>query len=482
MDYFVSLLQSVGLVKPDPPPVFPGAVRRRDNSNNGGKTELTDYYWVPPMPNERYADAYPLSSEIHILGQGSFGTVRLVKLKTDTNRPPIEYACKTIPKTKTKDGTDYVNRTILQEEVYNICRCQGHQNIVKLLDVFEDKRNVHLIMEVCKGGELYSKVLEAKRKRQKVYRENRNNNNDGGDGGSGNAIEASGGLDEGVAVKIVYQILSAICYCQDRFVVHRDLKASNFLFKSKEPAGSLGGTYSLSLRWIVRIIDFGLSKYVPPPSLLRTADAAASSDNDDNDQNDDTPAAGATAAAAKSTEKTVETTTSVDSSSHDDDLCTNDCGYMTSEVGTPYYTAPEVLTQDEYNSKCDCWSVGAIAYLLLSGELPVLGKDERETVKMLMDMNLTVKFDTSPTGVWRDDGPISSHAREFCQALLQKDPKSRPTAREALHFKWMTQHHGVPREAPTPVLIKNEDIVIPFLSKTDNTCNDDPGVDTSTCF
>jgi serine/threonine protein kinase len=151
---------------------------------------------------------------------------------------------------------------------------------------------------------------------------------------------------------------------------------------------------------------------------------------------------------------------------------------MTSEVGTPFYTAPEVLTQDEYNLKCDVWAVGVVAYLLLSGNLPVLGKDERETVKMLMDRNLTVNFDANGTSdsVWRENGPISSDAREFCQALLQRDPNERPTAREALDLDWMTKHFGPPPEGPNkPILIRDEDIVLPFRSKSET--GDPVGVD-----
>ena len=57
---------------------------------------------------------------------------------------------------------------------------------------------------------------------------------------------------------------------------------------------------------------------------------------------------------------------------------------MSSCVGTPYYVAPEVLTQESYTNKCDVWSIGVIAYLVLSGSLPFHASNERQTIKLLL--------------------------------------------------------------------------------------------------
>lgn len=43
-------------------------------------------------------------------------------------------------------------------------------------------------------------------------------------------------------------------------------------------------------------------------------------------------------------------------------------------VGTGYYMAPEVILNEDYNTKVDCWSLGVVLYLLVSGYLPFQGK------------------------------------------------------------------------------------------------------------
>jgi calcium-dependent protein kinase len=50
------------------------------------------------------------------------------------------------------------------------------------------------------------------------------------------------------------------------------------------------------------------------------------------------------------------------------------------KLGTPYYIAPEVLSKS-YTSKCDIWSVGVITYILLCGQPPFNGDNDKEIMK-----------------------------------------------------------------------------------------------------
>lgn len=50
---------------------------------------------------------------------------------------------------------------------------------------------------------------------------------------------------------------------------------------------------------------------------------------------------------------------------------------MMTKLGTPYYVSPEVL-EGNYDKRCDLWSIGVMAYILLSGSPPFNGRNEVE--------------------------------------------------------------------------------------------------------
>ncbi|CAE7392535.1 cmkA [Symbiodinium natans] len=92
---------------------------------------------------------------------------------------------------------------------------------------------------------------------------------------------------------------------------------------------------------------------------------------------------------------------------------------LTGELGTRGYVAPEVLSERPYGKKCDVFSLGCTVHALLSGRPP------RRHVRFGFIQQLP--------------SSVSESARRFVKALLTVDPKSRPSAREALAESWLQE-------------------------------------------
>ena len=93
-------------------------------------------------------------------------------------------------------------------------------------------------------------------------------------------------------------------------------------------------------------------------------------------------------------------------------------------TGTAYYMAPEVIGGN-YSKKCDIWSIGVIAFMLLSGKAPFYGRNNEEIFAMA---KAPVVF---PDKEWGNE-KISSESRHFVEHLLNLSETKRPDAEAAL--------------------------------------------------
>jgi Ca2+-binding EF-hand superfamily protein len=104
------------------------------------------------------------------------------------------------------------------------------------------------------------------------------------------------------------------------------------------------------------------------------------------------------------------------------------------QVGTPYTCAPEII-KGTYDERCDVWSVGVIAYLLLSGETPFGGLDGENLVLVKENiLRAKVLFDEKQHVVW---SVVSAEAKQFVKKLLHPTPSLRPTAHQAQKEDWI---------------------------------------------
>jgi len=102
-------------------------------------------------------------------------------------------------------------------------------------------------------------------------------------------------------------------------------------------------------------------------------------------------------------------------------------------VGTPYYLAPESAVGHKYIrtgkvlKSSDVWSIGIIAYVMLTGRPPFNGQSNTEIFQNIIKKPL--KF---PSKV-----KVSKPFIEFCQLMLKKSPKRRLTLEAALAHRWV---------------------------------------------
>jgi len=87
-------------------------------------------------------------------------------------------------------------------------------------------------------------------------------------------------------------------------------------------------------------------------------------------------------------------------------------------VGSPYWMAPEVFTQQEYDSKADIWSLGITCLEMALGKPPHFGTVALSLVSLIPRV--------PPPVLENEDGRWSSAFMDFVAQCLVKDPKQRP--------------------------------------------------------
>ncbi|XP_017684229.1 PREDICTED: myosin light chain kinase family member 4 isoform X2 [Lepidothrix coronata] len=100
--------------------------------------------------------------------------------------------------------------------------------------------------------------------------------------------------------------------------------------------------------------------------------------------------------------------------------------------GTPEFLAPEVVNYEFVSFPTDMWSLGVIAYMLLSGLSPFLGDDDNETLNNILACNWDFEEEEFRS--------VSDEAKDFISKLLIKEKCWRLSATAALKHPWLTDH------------------------------------------
>ncbi|CAI0425351.1 unnamed protein product [Linum tenue] len=201
----------------------PAAVAREDvkssfSGNDHAKKDAVSGKSKPPITvltdvaKENIEERYLVDRE---LGRGEFGVTYLC---IDRESRDL-LACKSISKRKLRTAVDVED---VRREVAIMKHLPRNSSIVSLKEACEDDNAVHLVMELCEGGELFDRIV------------------------------ARGHYTERAAAAVTRTIVEVVQLCHKHGVIHRDLKPENFLFANKKENSPL------------KAIDFGLSIFFKP--------------------------------------------------------------------------------------------------------------------------------------------------------------------------------------------------------------------------
>jgi serine/threonine protein kinase len=144
-----------------------------------------------------------------VLGEGSFGCVRLVVHKASN----AAYALKAMHKGHLI-STNQVGNTVNEKRIMKMC---DHPFILKCSGTFNQPKHVQLLLGLCPGGELF------------------------------NLMSRVGTLKADKTAMYVAMVASALGFLSARNIAHRDLKLENLLFDDKG---------------YLKLVDFGFAKVV----------------------------------------------------------------------------------------------------------------------------------------------------------------------------------------------------------------------------
>lgn len=245
----------------------------------------------------------------------------------------------------------------------------GHPNVAGLRDMYEDYSHFYLVMDLVSGGELFEHLIQY------------------------------GAYSEADAARLVQEIASALAFLHGVGVTHADVKPENLLLCSKKKSD---GT--------IKLIDFGC--------------ALVSHDNYDDDYSDD-----------DDEEWLDDDPPKLGTGAHTISIS----GGQIASTGTTAYWAPERFERDTDgnrilpDSSCDCWSLGVILYIMLTGAHPF----DLSGVAADSQIEEQIKTDPRPPIQPELTGHLSPSAINLIQGLMDPDREKRLTARELLSHPWV---------------------------------------------
>ncbi|XP_058181368.1 phosphoenolpyruvate carboxylase kinase 1-like [Rhododendron vialii] len=179
---------------------------------------------------EKLKREYQVCEEI---GRGRFGVVYRCFSAVSGD----SFACKSIDKRLLSDA---VNRECVEKEPKILQLLSNHPNILQLYQVFDDKKYIHIITDLCSSASLYHRLTSF-------------------------AL-----FPEPNAASIFYPLISAITHCHRLGIAHRDIKPDNILFdpRNKLKLANFGSAESFNGGGTMMSGVVGTPYYEAPEVLL----------------------------------------------------------------------------------------------------------------------------------------------------------------------------------------------------------------------
>ncbi|XP_052091910.1 serine/threonine-protein kinase 17A-like isoform X2 [Mytilus californianus] len=99
-------------------------------------------------------------------------------------------------------------------------------------------------------------------------------------------------------------------------------------------------------------------------------------------------------------------------------------------IGTVDYVAPEVLDYEPLGLHTDMWSLGVLAYVMLTAHSPFADDNQQKTFLNISQVNLEF-----PESLFSH---LSSASQDFICKLLVKHPKNRMNTKQCLEHPWIS--------------------------------------------
>ncbi|KAI9691423.1 MAG: hypothetical protein M1822_007494 [Bathelium mastoideum] len=304
---------------------------------------------------------------MRVLGQGTFSKVILATNQKLSARLPLEeskldprklVAVKVIEHGPAGGADEERIETGLKREI-EIMKAILHPSLVHLKAFDQDEHRALLVLTYCPGCDLFDLASEHRSL-----------------------------LSPSLIQRMFAELVSAICYLHENYIVHRDIKLENVLVNIPQPTLPNLGSYQTFSHPLITLTDLGLSRRIPRP-----------------------PAS----------------------------------PLLTTRCGSEDYAAPEILLGQPYDGRAtDAWALGVLLYALMEGRLPfdpVPGArgPSRASHRIARADWMWCAFGNED-GEWDGTRPGAAElagAHEVVEGLLRKVRMGRKSVGEVAEMEWV---------------------------------------------